>query len=904
MAVGSSRQTGVEQTRREFIQQAARLTVVASSPAFTAQAQGRTVTIFVLSDASDATVERPPVRWAIGQLRAALQEGGAAVQIRYNLDDVHQSTERIVIAPGTSTVARQICDRAATSIPPAAESLVLVAGQVRKEPVVLVSGSDVRGLVYGTLELTDRIRHAQDPVATLRVIDRVVEHPANPIRSITRLFVSDVEDKPWFNDRSFWTNYLSMLISQRFNRFSLTLGLGYDLPRDVRDSYFLFAYPFLLAVPGYDVRVPGLPESERERNLAMLQWISGEAAARGLHFQLGLWSHTYQWIDSPHANYVIEGLSPSNHAQYCRDALRGLLQACPAIDGITFRAHSESGIPDGSYDFWQTVFEGVADCGRRVEIDLHSKGIDFRQVRMALETGQPVRISPKLTSEHMGLPAHQAAIRERERFRPSSTPQDRSFTRYGYADYLSEDRTYGVYYRIWPGKHKFLLWGDPALAAGYGRHAGFCGSLGLELCEPLSFKGRQGSGLSPERRIYADSSLRPHGGDWTKYLYTYRVWGRHLYAPNANPDSYRRYLRKEFGAAAAPVEVALGHASRIIPLITSAHLPSASAMTYWPEIYTNMPIADATLPHPYGDTPDPKVFGRVSPLDPAMFSPINEFVDELVDSRPDGRYSPADVARWLEGFAARAQEQLDLARTKAPNAESAAFRRLDLDVEVHKGLGNFFAQKLRAAMAYALYEKKGDLNALRDAVYFYSAARESWNGIVKRTRGAYVDDLTFGYPPHRRGHWADRAPAIDQDLAYMERLLREKTGEDEEPRKALSQSADPWLRPRPPIPACSHHAPSIFRPGRPLEIDLTSSGGEIRAVKLHYRHVNQAESYQIEEMKSEDRHWRHIIPGEYTDSAFPLLYYFELLDGQGNAWLYPGFEPDLANQPYFVVRRG
>ena len=46
------------------------------------------------------------------------------------------------------------------------------------------------------------------------------ERPANVIRSVTRLFTSDVEDKPWYNDREMWPQYLSMLAAQRFNRFN------------------------------------------------------------------------------------------------------------------------------------------------------------------------------------------------------------------------------------------------------------------------------------------------------------------------------------------------------------------------------------------------------------------------------------------------------------------------------------------------------------------------------------------------------------------------------------------------------------------------------------------------------------------------------------------------------------
>ena len=53
-----------------------------------------------------------------------------------------------------------------------------------------------------------------------------------------------------------------------------------------------------------------------------------------------------------------------------------LLKACPAVSGVTFRVHGESGVEEGSYEFWKTVFDGVATCGRRVEIDMHAKGMD------------------------------------------------------------------------------------------------------------------------------------------------------------------------------------------------------------------------------------------------------------------------------------------------------------------------------------------------------------------------------------------------------------------------------------------------------------------------------------------------------------------------------------------------
>jgi hypothetical protein len=42
------------------------------------------------------------------------------------------------------------------------------------------------------------------------------------------------------------------------------------------------------------------------------------------------------------------------------------------------RVHGESGIPEGSYEFWRTLFEAIKGCGRSVEIDMHAKGVDKR----------------------------------------------------------------------------------------------------------------------------------------------------------------------------------------------------------------------------------------------------------------------------------------------------------------------------------------------------------------------------------------------------------------------------------------------------------------------------------------------------------------------------------------------
>src|SRR5436305_12676003 len=100
--------------------------------------------------------------------------------------------------------------------------------------------------------------------------------------------------------------------------------------------------------------------------------------------------------------------------------------------------------------------------------------------------------------------------------------------------------------------------------------------------------------------------------------------------------------------------------------------------------------------NPYTDTPAPKVFGNVTPLDPQLFSRMSDFADELLKGERGGKYSPVEVAQWLDDFAATAEGGREL------------------DVQMQAGLGRFFAAKFRAGVLFHLHERTGDRAALEE----------------------------------------------------------------------------------------------------------------------------------------------------------------------------------------------
>jgi hypothetical protein len=913
--------------RREFLKLAGAAGVCGLSS--TGSAAG-TARVCLIIDPENEMASSAPSMKAAAQLGRALAAKGVRHEIARSVAGIEGAGFCIVLGNSGSNLANGF-HRGGTST--ATESLRMSPGRVGGVPGTLVSANDTRGFVYALLELAERVQYGNDPLRSLQLTSALDEKPANEVRSVSRYFCSELEDKSWYYDEEFWSGYLDHLVASRFNRFTMSFGLEYDFPRGVTDDYFHFVYPYLVDVPGYpQVRVmqltapdgtrlatpQPLPTAERAKNLEMLRFIATETAKRGLQFQLGIWTHAYEWTDSPNAYHHIEGLTPDNHAHYCRDALAVILKTCPEIQGLTMRVHGESGIPEGSYGFWQTVFEAIAGAGRTIEIDMHAKGVDEKMIDIAVATGMPVKLGAKYSAEHQSLGYQQADIRPLEVPHGTLSKSDeslfrfssgaRSFTRYGYADFLRQGARYKLWFRVWPGTQRHLLSVDPEMAAAYGRTASFCGAAGLDLMEPLTFKGREGSGQAGGRCAYADSSLNP-SQDWQKYDLYYRVWGRKMYNPDADPGTWRRAMRADFGAGTEATETSLAHASRILPLLTSAHLPSASNHDLWYELPMNMPIVEGSEPSPYGDTPIPKIFGTVSPLDPQLFSTVAEYTHSLIHREPSAKYSPIDVARWVEQCVDNAKRGLNTAIGTAKARGGSAFRRIEEDVLIQIGLGTFFAHKLRSAVLYEVFQQSGDTSAGNAALEHYQKARDAWATMAERAKNAYRANVSYGSIPKRSGHWLDRLPGIDTDLAAMKAKIQVNTGETASRKAPLDgMKAIAGIMPGTVPVKCSHTPPERFTPGGALEVKLFVSGvtgGEgiksVRSVRLRYRHVNQAERWNVLDVNGEDGAYAAAIPAAYTQSDFGLEYYFELADSKGSEWMYPGFNKALSNQPYFAV---
>ncbi|MFN3326155.1 MAG: hypothetical protein ACK5AZ_21870 [Bryobacteraceae bacterium] len=184
----------------------------------------------------------------------------------------------------------------------------------------IVSGGDLRGLMYGLLEAAEQIR-ARGYFVQSR------GDAAIPIRGVRRYLHRGDLDSESFHSREPWERYFAMFARNRLNRFNL-----------VFESERL--YPYFVEVEQFpEIRVPGLSDSERERNLQMLQWMTRSAAEHGVDFALGVREH---------------GASP----QYGYLALKRLLAECPSIRSVQLEAAEEP------------VIRAIREAGRLVMVEL------------------------------------------------------------------------------------------------------------------------------------------------------------------------------------------------------------------------------------------------------------------------------------------------------------------------------------------------------------------------------------------------------------------------------------------------------------------------------------------------------------------------------------------------------
>jgi hypothetical protein len=219
----------------------------------------------------------------------------------------------------------------------------------------VVAGSDPSGVLYGELELADRIRAVK---ALPEGIDDM-EHPALKLRGTCigmqkqEITYDDAEydypytreNFPFFYDRAEWTKYLDMLAQERYNTLYLWNG-----------------HPFtsLLKLPRYP-EAQELPTAQLDENIAMFKWLTAEADKRGIWVLQGFYNiHlSHAFARAHHLPYHLS--APNTEASaYTRYAISEFVREYPHA-GLMMTLGEALSPRYGAQWLTQTIIPGVKD---------------------------------------------------------------------------------------------------------------------------------------------------------------------------------------------------------------------------------------------------------------------------------------------------------------------------------------------------------------------------------------------------------------------------------------------------------------------------------------------------------------------------------------------------------------
>ena len=488
--------------------------------------------------------------------------------------DLSSARGEVVIVAGLDTgqgPAARLVRSERIEVPVEEEGILIRRLRLGSTSVLLICSADDRGLMYGELEVADRIGWAEDTADPLREVRDTVEHPYVRDRAVSIYTMQKRYFESRLHDPEHWARYFDLLAKNRFNR--VVVIFGYE-----NGGYMAPPYPYFFDVPGFDdVQVVGLATEEQQRNLEALRRMIEMAHARGIEFTAAIWDHIYRggvqtggirkanaYVKAP-IEGLVRGVTQDNLMQYSVAAVKALLSQLPTLDSIQFRMHGESGLKrEEMTGFWREIYQAVTGSRREIRFDARAKNFPDSLIDLALEMGVNLRICTKYWMEQMGLPFHPTHIH----------PGNQNDRRHGYADLLRYPKRYKIHWRLWNGgTTRILLWGDPEYARRFAGSTHLYDGDGFEINEPLATK-MEAQPHDAEPFDLLKPELRYYDYEFERYWHFFQAFGRMGYNPDTAPETWNREFERRFGKEAGPLlERALHRASWILPMAVTYCYP-------------------------------------------------------------------------------------------------------------------------------------------------------------------------------------------------------------------------------------------------------------------------------------------------------------------------------------------
>jgi len=680
----------------------------------------------VVADASPGT----PARRGADELCAALRDAGYEVR-RTDREAVADQT--ILVAQASSALFQDVEFGRVRGPAEAAEAYALRRATLRGNPVICIIGSDDNGVKYGCFELAEQVEYLA-PYADL--CDAFTPKRGSPAIAVRRLYTflhnADLE-RDWYYSEEFWDGYLSLLARSRYNEFNLVFGH--------QTAHLIPVYAHMFELDGYpDVRVEGLTDEERARNLSALQMISRMATERGIDFWIGIWQ-SKPWAGELMGGQQarVRGLEDVDLAGYTLQGIVRLLTLCPDIAGIQLRMNPESGLTDQTF-FRDVFIPGLKECGRDVQVEIRNWGLKKETLDRFVEGFPGLRVSFKYFAEHQAMPYQPVEMRHS----------------YSYDSLLRKDRKYDVAWHVWNlGTHRLFVWGDPDYVKTFVGSCRLGDAVGFEVTPPLSQKGFSQFGQTRGHWSTYREGVEHDCYEWEyeKYWFFYRLWGRIAYDPELGDEVWLKELARRFGPEAAPHLLnAYRESSKVVSYLVSHHMDDRN-MYNWLELDAGGPI---------------DYFSGITPGEKTLFLNARDYSEARARNVPSAMITPFQAAQDLEGFADRCEAALEEAEEAGTLADNREYHFTSLDMRALCRLARYNACKIRASAYLSLFYETSDYSLLEPAHECARAGVDEWRELVRITE-PYYERLQLGPSV---GHWKDNLPWVEYDVRRIEKAAQ------------------------------------------------------------------------------------------------------------------------------------
>lgn len=677
--------------------------------------------------------EVPRITYGVNQLKNALQEVGLAIA-EPSLPRNPQSETTITVG-----VIDNDPTTALGATPPArAESFTILSPRPKQ---YVITGRDESGAMYGCLELGERIRRgkklpalpnpiSQGPALRLRQSCVYMCLPKGSRDGGFYDFLWTPENFPWFYDKEHWQEHLDLLARSRFNALVLWAG-----------------HPFtsILQLPNYP-EAQELSDADLQRNIEMFRWVTQEAERRGIwtvvHFYNIRISHS---LAKAHNISIGQSKPTELNRNYTRHCVSEFIRNYPHVGLMVCLGEYLLSEYDAEW-LADVIIDGVKDSLRPGQEEppliIRSHDCPMSEV-LERASYSNLFTTSKYSSE--ALISHVVG----------GGPGNKDIMSWKFSKDLSEQNPH-ILELMFISNLQPCQYGSPRFARGALSSCVDIGSQGV-LHFPLAY-------LNWPYTTHATSSpIRQIDRDWMWY----ESWGRAAWNPHVPDDEARSYWHWRLGEI-------YGVPPNASAVILEASEAVAEVMPHVTRALSNQPWNIQT--HMLGQTME-----QTLTISGRWYAPLGETLiqyaqKELAGAEHQGE-TPLEAAEQIQSNAATALLKAKQTRSLVTRNQEA----YDLwvkDIKITKLVGDFYAQKARAAISTHIYFQTRDNAQLESIEQDLESSLSTYRQLAEFTDGLYAtvggwdaaQQIPFR-PPIT--HWKQALPRFEQELKRFQTNARD-----------------------------------------------------------------------------------------------------------------------------------